>query len=254
MAEDIVPALYERIENELRERNAGDKTIRLIFREVEGGTATLPRGHTYAERLGINLSDTLLNNLTADTLPGGRLWWNIADRTVRPLLMQNYEAVNALASQIQQGIDERENIGLATVRGVDPDARVRGIVEKATAEQELEMARKWLEEPIINCTESFFDDWNVANAEARYNAGMNPRIVRIAHPACCSWCAGLAGDYDYTELGRGTDVYKRHLFCRCTVTFENGSMRQDIWTRQTWNADEIAEREAHGLALDIRRG
>ena len=34
------------------------------------------------------------------------------------------------------------------------------------------------------------------------------------------------------------DIYRRHDNCDCTVTFENGRKRQDVWSKREWEAPE----------------
>ena len=51
---------------------------------------------------------------------------------------------------------------------------------------------------------------------------------------CCPWCSKVAGRYTYGE--EPDDIYRRHDNCDCTVTFENGRKRQDVWSKREWEA------------------
>ena len=42
----------------------------------------------------------------------------------------------------------------------------------------------------------------------------------------------MAGRYEYGE--EPDDIYRRHDNCDCTVTFENGRKRQDVWSKREW--------------------
>lgn len=53
---------------------------------------------------------------------------------------------------------------------------------------------------------------------------------------CCPWCAKIAGRYVYGDEPH--DVFRRHDNCDCTVTFENGRKRQDVWSKREWEAPE----------------
>ena len=46
----------------------------------------------------------------------------------------------------------------------------------------------------------------------------------------------MAGRYAYGE--EPDDIYRRHDNCDCTVTFENGRKRQDVWSKREWEAPE----------------
>ena len=61
-------------------------------------------------------------------------------------------------------------------------------------------------------------------------------ITRKAVSGCCEWCTAMAGRYVYGE--EPDDIYRRHDNCDCTVTFENGRKRQDVWSKRTWEAPE----------------
>ena len=61
-------------------------------------------------------------------------------------------------------------------------------------------------------------------------------ITRKAVSGCCEWCTAMAGRYAYGE--EPDDIYRRHDNCGCTVTFENGRKRQDVWSKRTWEAPE----------------
>ena len=83
---------------------------------------------------------------------------------------------------------------------------------------------------------------------------MSPRIRRDSGARCCDWCADLDGVYDYKDAPK--EVYARHEFCRCVVTFENGRERQNVWTKERWTADrdELDRRREYGLTDERERG
>ena len=244
---DIVPALNEAIESTFQTRMVGDKRIMRLGRRIRDGTATLVDAHRYAQYTGENMSKALLANLTEDNLPDGILYYNIATRTVTPSLMTGHRLVNEIAKQIQGIIDEKEGIGLSSVEATFPEARVRGLIDKMTQyDGDYEKSAAWLKEPIVNNVEAFFDDYIKANADFRHSVGLVTTIVRVAEPNCCQWCADLAGTYEYNNEPK--EVYQRHEFCRCDVTYHSDKRSQNVWTKEEWapTEDELkARREAH---------
>ena len=110
MAADVVPVLNERIQTSFKSNVMRDRRIAQISKRIRDGTATFLDGHDYAERLGENLSRALVTNLTAETLPDGTLYYNIAKRTVTPALRENYDLTNEVAADIQQILDEKNQI------------------------------------------------------------------------------------------------------------------------------------------------
>jgi len=74
------------------------------------------------------------------------------------------------------------------------------------------------------------------NAQFRSDAGLKCWIVRTTDGKCCAWCSAKAGRYVYGEEPQ--DVYRRHDKCGCTVVYESGRTRQDVWSKRTWESDQ----------------
>ena len=247
MATDVVPVLNDRIQTDFKNNVMKDRRIRQISQRIRDGTATFVDGHDYAERLGENLSKALVTNLTADTLPDGKLYYNIAKRTVTPALEENYNLTNEIAAEIQKLLDESAGIGLNAVRADFPAERIQGLIDKMTADGiTLERALVWLTEPIINNSEAFFDDFIDSNARFREDVGLKATITRSVAPGCCEWCDKMAGTFDYRD--KPDDIFRRHEFCRCTVTYQSNKTSQNVWSKRTWksSSEEIARRQQIG--------
>ena len=247
MAQDIAPVLNEKIQASFKNYCMRDRRITQISKRIRDGTASFSDAHDYAEHLGENLSKALVNNLTAENLPNGKLYYNIATRTVTPGLEENYNLVNDIAEQIQKSIDKKAKVGLGSVRAEFPKERIQGLIDKMTADDiELESAVRWLMEPIVNNSEAFADDYIKANVEFRTEAGLKTKIVRRADPNCCKWCADLEGEYDYDSAP--DDIYRRHEFCRCTVTYISEKKSQNVWSKREWktNPQDLEQRKESG--------
>ena len=252
MAQDIVPVLNEQIQSSFKNYCLKDRRMLQISKRIRDGTASLRDAHDYAEHLGENLSQALLKNLTADTLPNGTLYYNIAQRTVIPSLEENYDLINDISKDIQAIIDSNANIGLGVVRADFPTERINGLIDKMTADNIiLEQAIKWLGEPIINNSEAFFDDFVRANADFRTKVGLKSTLTRTVYPGCCEWCEKMAGTYDYDDAP--DDIYRRHEFCRCAVTFQSKKTSQNVWSKKTWESspEELDRRKSLGQQSEM---
>lgn len=241
---DVVPELLSDIETAFRTHNMTDRTLSRVAARIRDGTATQVDGHTYAEHLGRNASKALQEVITPDRLPDGKLYYNIATRTVVPTLQNNQQLVNEAATSIQSAIDAKTGIGLKSVSPEFPIERVNGLIDKMTADNiVVEEALKWLGEPIINNTEAFMDDFVRENARFRSDAGLKTTITRIAEAKCCEWCGNLEGTYEYGDAP--DDIYRRHEFCRCAVTVQYKKTSENVWTKRSWEStpEEIARRE-----------
>lgn len=235
--EDVVPALSKAIDSTFRTKMVGDKRIMRISRRIRDGTATLVDAHRYAQYTGENMSKALLVNLAEDNLPDGVLYFNIATRTVTPSLLTCHGLVNQISQQIQAIIDEQEAIGLKAIEAEFPEGRIKGLIDKMTSyDGDYAKSSAWLKEPIVNNVEAFFDDYIKANASFRQSTGLKTVITRDAEPNCCQWCAGLAGEYEYGKEPK--EVYQRHEFCRCDVTYRSEKQNQNVWTKESWKPTE----------------
>lgn len=246
---DIVPELMSSIETAFQTYSMTDRKLARISQRIRDGTATQIDGHAYAERLGINASKALQDVLTEENLPDGKLYYNIATRTVIPTLENNQALINDAASTIQKRIDVKNKLYLNTIQPKFPKERVYGLIEKMTADDiTLDQARAWIKEPIVNNSEAFFDDFIRENATFRRDSGMKVTITRIADANCCKWCADLEGTYEYAyDDTIPADIYRRHEFCRCsvTVTSKRDRSTENVWTKKQWqsNQEELERRE-----------
>lgn len=248
---DIVPELMEAIRADYGIRLADSPELADIAERIAKGTAVLADGHELAVVRGELLSETLQSVITPSVLPDGRLYFNIANRTVRPMLEDNYAAVNEAASLIQTTLDQKDGIGLRPVRATFAEGRVAGLIDKLSDENAItEAALKFLGEPVVNCTESFFDDYIMANASARSRAGMTVRLERKlgasemrsyragrktrAYRVPCSYCRGLAGSYEFSTPSEASYLFARHESCRCIITYTNSKNPAASITRQLW--------------------
>lgn len=234
---DVVPELLSEIETAFKSHNMTDRKLATVSKRIRDGTATQVDGHTYAERLGKNASKALQDVLIAENLPDGKLYYNIATRTVIPTLENNQALINEAAAEIQKTIDGKNKIHLNPVKPVFPAERINGLIDKMTADDiTLEEALVWIREPIVNNSEAFFDDFIRENAEFRSNAGMKSTITRVAEYKACDWCKNLEGTYEYGK--HPSEIFARHEFCRCEVTFTSNRTSQNVWSKKSWKSSE----------------
>lgn len=228
--EDIAPGLLEK--------------IRALFLELLGddkpSADTYAAAGDYAEHVGDALAAAFQTHLIGDVLPDGKMYWNIADRVVRPLLEEDWRLCAGAAAGVQQVLNKAAGLGLAP-QAPDPDkGRIDGILNKICAADQYDDRAWMLDEPVRTFSRAAVDETLRRNAEFQSKAGLRPRIVRTAEHGCCEWCSALAGVYDYP--GVPDDVYKRHANCRCSVEYDpGGGKRQDVWTKRWTEPDEVLE-------------
>lgn len=130
MAADVVPKLYGQIQSDFQKNMSLDKRIQTFHAKLENETATAREVFDYVTALGDCASDALCRNLTEENLPDGKLYWNIAERTIRELLLEVHGMVNEAAEQAQRLEDKKNGIGLNPVLPDFPESRVHDLMEK----------------------------------------------------------------------------------------------------------------------------
>ena len=237
--DDIAPVLLEKIESDFAEGIAKNSTVQSVLERANLGTATQFDAHEYALQVGKASSSALQNVITEDALPDGRLYFNIADRTVRPTIERSHAMINETAAQIQKVLNERAGIGMNPVLPELDQDRLGRLIDKLSSGETFSDVAWLLDEPVVNLVESFTDEFIRANAEFQARAGLSPKIQRTVVGKCCDWCAALAGVYDYWD-DMPDDIFRRHQFCRCTVTFSTGRFFQDVHSKRWYDVDQNA--------------
>lgn len=247
--EDVAPQLLEQLQSRFNEKILLSPKIRAVEKIIRTGKATYVDAEDYAYLIGEALSQTFGELLSADVLPDGRMYYNIADRVLRPLLEDDHKIVSNAAVIAQESLNKKAGIGIkAQTVGVDED-RIYGIVNKVAEADNFDNIAWVLNEPVKNFSMNVVDEILRANVNFQGRAGMRPMIIRKSERKCCEWCSQLAGEYEYPNVP--DDIYRRHERCRCTVEYDpRKGRRQNVHTKR-WTEpgeyDIIEERKRFGL-------
>lgn len=130
MAKDVVPALAETIDTTFSSLVSADAVIRAFNSKLAKSTATQRDVFNYTSRLGLHASKSLTLCLKPDNLPDGKMYWNIATRTVKPLLQRVHGMVIEAAIAVQTAEDLRNGIGVKPMAVEFPEERINDILNK----------------------------------------------------------------------------------------------------------------------------
>lgn len=247
--EDIAPQLVENVTGEFRRLYDASAKISGLLAKVKAKTATYAEAQEYAIEVSRLIGMAWEKYVSSDTLPDGRMYYNIAARLVPAALDENHALVAQYAADVQKGLNDRAGIGLKAQRAEQDEDRVKGLVDLASsAEQYDEVADKLLS-AFENFSQHIVDETIRKNADFHQRSGLSPKIIRRSNGKCCAWCRSLAGTHDYPDVDR--DVYRRHNNCRCTVLYDpaDGSKKfQDVHSRQWTNEKDYDKLKAEGMA------
>jgi anti-sigma28 factor (negative regulator of flagellin synthesis) len=248
MAEDIGIELHDKIKAAFDVRCGKDSTLSHIKRKIENGTATMEDTSIYARRMGELLRKSIESTTKPDDLPDGKMYYNIAQSILEPLLRGNYDDINAICAEVQSALDAKKGIGLKPQKADFPAERIRAAIGGAAVKETAEHAIQVLGRTAENITGSFQTDYIKKNAEFRGKAGLTCYIERKDGFRCCDWCAGLAGRYRYPdEVPK--DVYRRHDNCTCDVSYVSEKGRQNVHSKRWANEQAKAQRIEYAASL-----
>ena len=237
---DIVPELLEAIKKDFEKQRVDSKKIQALLKLLEEGQATYKDAHAYAVEVGEILSKVLNVHITAETLPDGKMYFNIADRVLNETLKNNYSLVSDYTEGVQTRLNQQAGLKLRAQRPDFDQDRVKGFVNKLSSADDFADVQWVLGDPMVNFTQSVVDEAIKKNAKFHSDAGMKSVIKRQVKGKACKWCRGLEGTYDYPK-GTPNEVFHRHENCRCVTEYypSDKKKKQDVWSKEWRNRDVI---------------
>lgn len=249
MVEDIVPSLLKKIKSEFEGARLDSEVLKDLLSKLHHSKASYLDANQYAIEIGEILSKALGASLTNETLPDGKMYYNIAQRVLTDVLGRNHELVSDYAEQVQKNLNSEAKIGLAAqVPELNQD-RIDGLVNRLASEESFDDVKWLLDDPIVNFCQSIVDDSIRKNVEFHHKVGLSPKIVRrvVGHP--CKWCKSLEGSYNYPEVPK--DIYRRHGNCRCTVDYHPGNgKKQNVHTKKWTNEKQKLVKERSRIGIE----
>ena len=228
---DIAPGLLEKLKRAFSEKFNKNKKIDKILSTIREGEPTYSEVNDLSIVVGDILAEVFGENLTQDLLPDGRMYYNIAKRTIEPMMINNYDIVTDNAAIVQEILNKKAGMGIKAQIPPLNQSRIDGIIDRLDEAEFFDDIKWILDEPIKNFTQAIVDDSVEKNAEFHKGLGLEPKLIRKAEASCCDWCDAIDGVYDYSEAP--DDIYRRHRYCRCTVEYDPGeSKKQNVWTKQ----------------------
>ena len=218
-------------QEELARRIERDSICRAVQKKIDEGRADFSDTARYTDRAA-----ELLGEVLAAYVPD--MPTDERETLCKALLRQRYLDTNAMLNAVQRTLDAAQGLHLAPQIADYPEERVDQAAHALADETvPVETIMRRAKSAPATIARSFHDDYIEKNAAFRDSAGLKCYITRNAAAKCCDWCTKMAGRYRYGE--EPEDVYRRHDNCSCTVTYENGRQRQDVWSKRTWEVPGI---------------
>lgn len=258
---DVAPGLLEAVKNEfarlLVEGSARNKRIGALVEAMEAGEAAYKEANEYSALIGETLAEAFENTISADVLPDGKFYYNIAQKVLPDPLKENHTLVSAFNESVQNALNQKAGIGIAAKVPAFDISRVEGLIDFVSKADNYSDIETMFLQSIINLSQYYTDESVKDNADFQWQAGLRPKIIRTmesgatryytprgskkryAYHVPCEWCQGLAGAYDYPL--KTNDIYRRHRDCRCTVEYYPGDGRRQNSHTKKWFETETPE-------------
>jgi hypothetical protein len=217
---DIAPELLEKLKRAFSEKFNKSKKIGKILSTIRDGNPTYSEVNELSIVVGDILAEVFQENLSQDILPDGRMYYNIAKRTIEPMMINNYDIVTGNAAIVQEILNRQAGMRIKAQIPPLNQSRIDGIINRLDETEFFDDIKWILDEPIKNFTQAVVDDVIEKNTEFHEGLGLVPSVTRIVQGDCCDWCREVAGTYHYPNIP--DDVYRRHRYCRCTVEYDPG--------------------------------
>jgi len=259
---DIAPYLLEQVQKEFQTRYAANTKIRNLLEASTANDATYATANEYASEVGGILSDCI-KKISGDELPDGKMYYNIAEKVLSPVMENNYELVSEVCEQVQTTLNKNAGIGLKAQVPEYNTSRTKGTINLADSSDLWDNVKQKVAGEILDNTRRIVDDSVRKNASWQRRCEMEPKVIRYTIGDCCDWCAEVAGTYEYDDVSAtGDDVWRRHKNCNCVVEYYpgKGTQVQDahskIWTDVSQEGIrqriELAERNKINLPKEVR--
>lgn len=211
---------------DVKQRIENDKKLSKLRQKVNSGKATYADTAAYSTHVGNLLGDTFAQHILSVSP-------ELREALTVELLHDRYMDINAIIDRVQKSMDEAQGLHLAPQHSPFYDDRAHQI-GSALADPTVpdETIKRRARAAAATATKAMHDDRMKSEAKFRSRAGLKCFITRKAVSGCCAWCTAMAGRFEYGE--EPDDIYRRHDNCDCTVTFENGRKRQDVWSKREW--------------------
>lgn len=192
-----------------------DRRASYLIREIEAGRGTYEMASEYAARVGDTLAKVLRRHAPLESIEE----WDI-DTLIPQSLGLNHSIISYACEQVQNEMNANARLGIRFQAPQFDSDRAFGIVQELRDNPEFTNIEATFYDQLTNFTQNIVDESIRENASMMARAGIRSQVIRVPEAGACPWCAEVSGAYDYEEVQeRGSDVWRRHENCRCTINF-----------------------------------
>lgn len=122
---DVAPELLEKLNKTFGQKVAIDPQIRSYKKKLEAGKLTERDCALYIRKVVSIASASVTDVMKPKNLPGGKLYWNIAEAVIVPFLKGVIVQMNNIAVSTMKDSDKKQNINIKIQKLRYPDGQIR---------------------------------------------------------------------------------------------------------------------------------
>lgn len=251
--DDVAPKILESATGYINTMIRTNSKSRMLSDAVKNGTATYKEAHEYAEISGEYLSKAMDRIAFEGNLPDGKMYYNIAEKVITPLLEDNHNLISEACKVAQLNSNKKMGINLNYVKPQIDKDRVKGICDLASSTEFFSDIQAKVGTAMSNIAEHTVDESVRVNSEFHFKAGLSPKIRRTSSPGCCQWCSDVAGVYEYADVkNSGNDVFRRHENCHCIIEYYEDGKRSLVSSDDYKQKKSIEVQKARNEEIEVR--
>ena len=155
---DIAPELLVKLKKSFSEKFNKNKKIDEILSTIREGEPTYSEVNELSIQVGDILAEVFQENLSSDILPDGKMYYNIAKRTIEPMMINNYDIVTGNAAIVQEILNRQAGMRIKAQIPPLNQSRIDGIINRLDETEFFDDIKWILDEPIKNFTQAVVDD------------------------------------------------------------------------------------------------
>lgn len=255
MEKDIVPVLSENLKKDFNDAIVDNKIIADKSKKLLAGKANFNDVYDVSNEVGNTLKNAFKNNITKETLPNGKMYYNIADRAIKPKLKEAHEIISSYGADVQGLINKKEGINVKGVNAEFNEEKTDNLVKKLCEYDDYDDAEWLLDENVKNYCNQSVDDTIKANADFLSESGFKETISRSTNGGCCEWCEEVSGVFDYEYVKQWVlqdpdhNVFSRHRFCNCIISHNTEKGRKAV--NNQWNEEKHEKEKRKELSKNV---
>ena len=187
MNNDIVPSLLEEIQKQFDEEIKANEKIKSILIKQKQGAVDYTDSLSFAKELGVSLKKVIQENINEEMLPDGKMYYNIAQRLLEPMIKQNYDLVSKQCEATQNILNKKADLGLKAIVPEYNKEKTASIIDYISNADKYSQREKSFLDSLETNAKSVVDDSVRKNADFHYNAGLRPKIIRTTVGKTCKW-------------------------------------------------------------------